>query len=267
MTQNIKIYSDGASRGNPGRGGFGAILIYEDGAGVLKVDEYGGREDVTTNNRMELLGVITALESLSGYYPIQHDPKKIEIYTDSAYVIQGIKSWIFGWKRNNWVTKTKEPVKNVDLWKRLSDAVDTCTRTDFELDWIQVPGHAGIPGNERCDQIATTFADAVTSDTRDEEPSNIQLFKGFASAYQFQDILKEISRAEISDIKSEQKISGKKSTKGAVAYSYVTCLNGKITTYSNWKDCEHAVKGVKGVKYKKSISKSDEEKIIAEFLS
>ena len=265
MNKKIVIYSDGASRGNPGRGGFGAVTLYHNATGELRVDEFGGCEELTTNNRMELLGVITALESFDGYYAQGDMSQQVDIYTDSAYVIQGMQSWIHGWKKNNWITKTKEPVKNVDLWQRLDVVVGKCQRSGMHIHWIQVPGHAGVPGNERCDVIATEYADSCTGSGSDAQVP--VLYRGYASEYEHPDVLTPISEHQIKQMKDKKNAasqSGKKST--APAYSYVSLINGKITTYTSWKDCEAAVKGVPGVKFKKSISKEDEGRIIADFL-
>lgn len=269
ILQNIIIYSDGASRGNPGRGGFGAVTIYPNSKNQLRIDEFGGREEHTTNNRMELLGVITALESFKDYYSKDIVPKTILIYTDSAYVIQGIRDWVKGWKKNNWITKTKEPVKNVDLWQRLSDIVDSQIQFGFFIDWIQVPGHAGVAGNERCDEIATGFADSFKNKDDGHANAFLLLYKGFALDYPHPEILKYISKEYIMHLKQKKDAtssSKKESNKSTTAYSYISLIEGKISIYTNWKDCEIAVKGKSGVKFKKSLSKEDEVKIIAEFL-
>ncbi|WP_102108426.1 ribonuclease HI [Oceaniglobus roseus] len=138
----IIAYTDGACSGNPGPGGWGALLIAKDGDTVLKQRELKGGEPETTNNRMELLGAINALESLSR-------PSRITIVTDSAYVKNGVTSWIHGWKRNGWRTSQKKPVKNEDLWKRIDAAQ---SRHDVTWEWIK--GHAGHPENERADELA-----------------------------------------------------------------------------------------------------------------
>ena len=138
MTEGVvEIYSDGACRGNPGPGGWGAILRFN---GVEK--ELFGGEAATTNNRMELTAVIRALEALKG-------PSRAHVYTDSQYVQKGIKEWIHGWKRNGWKTAAKEPVKNKDLWIELDEL-----RKKHEIEWHWVKGHAGHPENERADALA-----------------------------------------------------------------------------------------------------------------
>lgn len=135
-------YTDGACSGNPGPGGWGALLIARDGDTVLKERSLKGGEADTTNNRMELLAAITALETLDR-------PTALTIVTDSAYVKDGITSWIHGWKKRGWKTAAKKPVKNEDLWRRLDAAV---ARHDVTWEWVK--GHAGHPENERADELA-----------------------------------------------------------------------------------------------------------------
>lgn len=133
----VLIYADGACKGNPGPGGWGAWIQYEQHEKEL----FGG-EALTTNNRMELTAVIRALEALKR-------PCKIKVYTDSVYVQKGISEWIVGWKARNWRTSDKKPVKNDDLWRELDRLVQ-----QHEIQWIWVKGHAGHAGNERADMLA-----------------------------------------------------------------------------------------------------------------
>jgi len=135
-------YTDGACSGNPGPGGWGALLIARDGDTVVKTRELKGGAADTTNNRMELLGAIEALDALE-------KPSTITVITDSAYVKNGVSEWIHGWKRNGWKTSTKKPVKNVDLWQRLDAAQARHTVT-----WEWIKGHAGHEENERADELA-----------------------------------------------------------------------------------------------------------------
>jgi ribonuclease HI len=135
-------YTDGACSGNPGPGGWGALLIARDGDAVLKERELNGGESLTTNNRMELLAAISALEALDR-------PTTITVVTDSAYVKNGIAGWIEGWKRNGWRTADRKPVKNEDLWRRLDEA-----RARHRVRWEWIKGHAGHPENERADELA-----------------------------------------------------------------------------------------------------------------
>ena len=137
MTPQVVIYSDGACSGNPGPGGWGAVMI----AGQ-HVKEICGGEPATTNNRMELMAAIQALETLK-------KPCKVELHTDSQYVMKGISEWIFGWKKRGWRTADGKPVKNDDLWRRLDTA-----RARHDVSWNWVKGHAGHELNERADALA-----------------------------------------------------------------------------------------------------------------
>ena len=138
----LYAYTDCACSGNPGPGGWGALLQAKDGTEVVKERSLQGGEADTTNNRMELLAAINALEALER-------PSVITVVTDSAYVKGGITAWLFGWKKNGWKTSTKKPVKNVDLWQRLDTAQ---ARHDVTWEWVK--GHAGHPENERADELA-----------------------------------------------------------------------------------------------------------------
>ena len=140
----IEIYTDGACKGNPGPGGWGAYLKY----GEHEKELFGG-EAHTTNNRMELLGVISALAALTRTC-------EVTIHTDSQYVKNGIETWIHGWKKNGWKTAAKQPVKNEDLWKMLDEQV-----ARHQVQWRWVKGHAGNPGNERADQLANRGVESL----------------------------------------------------------------------------------------------------------
>lgn len=140
----VEIYTDGACRGNPGPGGWGAVLRYR---GHEK-DLHGGEKD-TTNNRMELMAAIRALESLSR-------PCKIRLTTDSQYVMKGVTEWMVNWKKRGWKTADKKPVKNVDLWQRLDQAL-----AGHQVEWAWVKGHSGHPENERADALANRGIDEL----------------------------------------------------------------------------------------------------------
>ncbi len=137
MSKIVEIYTDGACSGNPGPGGWGALLRFN---GHEK--EMCGGEDDTTNNRMEMMAVIKALEALT-------KPSQVKIYTDSKYVMDGITKWIEGWKARGWKTAAKKPVKNKDLWQEIDLAVG---KHSVEFEWVK--GHAGHPDNERADELA-----------------------------------------------------------------------------------------------------------------
>ena len=138
----LYAYTDGACSGNPGPGGWGALMQAKDGSAVIKERALKGGEPETTNNRMELLAAINALEALER-------PSEITIVTDSNYVKNGITSWIFGWKKNGWKNAAKKPVKNAELWQRLDAA-----NARHQVTWEWVKGHAGHPENERADALA-----------------------------------------------------------------------------------------------------------------
>jgi len=139
----VEIYTDGACSGNPGPGGWGAILRWGD----REKEIWGGDGGQTTNNRMELMAAIQALELLAR-------PVTVRLHTDSSYLRNGILSWLPNWKRNGWQTSEKKPVKNADLWQRLDAAVKS-----HQIEWVWVKGHAGDPGNERADALANRGMD------------------------------------------------------------------------------------------------------------
>ena len=144
----VIVYTDGASRGNPGHGGYGAVLRYTSPSGKEHVLELSCGYERTTNNRMELMGVIAALEALKR-------PCEVELHSDSQYVVNAFNQhWVDGWLKRGWKNAKKEPVKNSDLWKRLLEA-----KKPHDVTFVWVKGHAGHPENERCDALATAAAD------------------------------------------------------------------------------------------------------------
>jgi len=140
----VEVFSDGACKGNPGVGGWGALLRNKG-----QERELCGGELLTTNNRMELMGAISALEALTR-------PCKVHLHTDSKYVLQGITEWLANWKKRGWKTADKKPVKNDDLWRRLDGAV-----AQHDIEWIWVKGHAGHEGNERADELANRGVEMI----------------------------------------------------------------------------------------------------------
>ncbi|GAA1740742.1 ribonuclease HI [Isoptericola hypogeus] len=143
-TPLVEMWTDGACKGNPGIGGWGALLR----SGGHEKELFGG-ETLTTNNRMELTAVVEALRALKR-------PSTVTIHVDSSYVMNGMKTWVAGWKRNGWTTSARKPVKNVDLWQALDAEV-----TKHDVRWVWVKGHAGDPGNERADALANLGVDSV----------------------------------------------------------------------------------------------------------
>lgn len=148
--KNIHIYSDGACKGNPGPGGWGAVIQYG-----KHEKEISGGDVNTTNNRMEIQAAINALNMLI-------EPCKVTLFTDSKYVIDGITKWVEGWKRNGWVNASKKPVRNSDLWHELIAAAK-----DHDIEWKWVKGHDGNPGNERADTLASDAAIAIIEEIED----------------------------------------------------------------------------------------------------
>jgi len=236
------IFTDGSSRGNPGPGGWGTIVIGSkllvNGKSQTQVIELGGAEKETTNNRMELTAAVEGLKKAP-------EGGQIILYTDSSYVINGITKWIHGWKKNGWKTKTKEDVLNKDLWMKLSEELET-----RKVSWKYVGGHVGIVGNERCDHIATALADG----------RKIELYDGPIANYDLPNILD----IKVDDNKSTEKKSNSARAK-AKAFSYISSVGGVIEVHKTWAECEKRVKGKRGARYKKSISQADEDKIIEEF--
>lgn len=155
VTESVWAYTDGACRGNPGPGGWGVLLRYRG-----QERELWGAERVTTNNRMELMAAIRALESLA-------KPCHVRLCTDSQYVMKGITEWLPNWVRRNWQTATKTPVKNQDLWKRLVKAT-----TAHRVEWEWVKGHAGHPENERADRLANRGIDELLAASAGREESD-----------------------------------------------------------------------------------------------
>ena len=232
--QKVLIYTDGACSGNPGPGGFGAIVSYSDQA-----YELGGYEPQTTNNRMEMMAAIAALESLKGRLD---QGTHVILYTDSVYVIRGMTQWIFGWMRRGWKNAEGQEVTNRDLWIRLNDVVKL-----FRVDWRFIRGHKGIAGNERCDEIAVAFS----------HKESIFLYQGTKAEYSFD--LDQLPQAEpLPEFKSQG--GGSKEAKSPAWY--LSLISGKVTKYSTWKDCEAAVKGRPGVKFKKVTSQSEEDELL-----
>ena len=148
MSQTVEVYTDGACRGNPGPGGWGVLLRF----GKTEKELYGGEAE-TTNNRMELMAAIQALENLKRGC-------KVSLTTDSQYVRKGITEWIANWKKRGWKTASKQPVKNQDLWQRLDKAA-----TQHQVEWHWVRGHTGHPENERADELANKGIDELRSNS------------------------------------------------------------------------------------------------------
>jgi ribonuclease HI len=233
MTEKTLIFTDGAAKGNPGRGGFGVVISYDG-----KVLEKGGFKEYTTNNEMELKAVVEALKEVAG--------KKVpvEIYTDSKYVVEGAKGWVFGWVKNGWKTKTGGDVLNKDLWQELLPLLGK-----VEIVWHKVPGHVGIVGNERADVIASDFADKGT----------FELYVG-----SFEQYGRNIHDTSYDEAKAQERSDARK-RQNLKAYSYISAVDGVVQIHQTWAECEARVKGKKGTRFKKSLDASNEKEILREF--
>lgn len=234
---DIIIYTDGSSRGNPGPGGWGAIIATHD-----TVVELGAGDAHTTNNKMELSAAIESLE----YVRDLGNAYSINMHVDSQYVINGITKWVAGWERNGWINSKKEEVLNRDLWEPLAEVVADLQMSGCKISWHYTPGHAGIEGNDRADIIATMFADGDT----------VELFNGARDVYE----VDLVPHAGDQKLLAAKKLKSK-SKSGVKAYSYLSLVNGKLEKHTTWAECEKRVKGVKGVKFKKSVN-ADDEKLI-----
>jgi ribonuclease HI len=258
LRNEIIIYTDGSSRGNPGPAGWGSVLLFPDG----KVIELGGREKESTNNRMEISAAIFGLKEVEKTMLHQNadeekrtKAKTLKIYTDSSYLLNGITMWIYGWAKNNWLTKTKEPVLNRDLWETLYK-VESNLKHKYEINWEKVSGHAGVHLNERCDAIATSFAGNNTT----------ILFRGNLKDYQ--KLFGKINSDEITSSQPSPLVRGRarvgvSSSRKKEAYAYVSQVAGKIHSDKTWAQCEKRVKGKSGAKYQKVFSREEEQNLIA----
>lgn len=235
LPDGIIVYTDGACSGNPGPGGWGAVVVLE----CKEVAELGGGEPATTNNRMEMSGVIGALAFVAGR------AGHLTIFTDSTYVIRGITQWVWGWKRNSWKTADGKEVSNQDLWQKMFDFVQG-RKSLGEIQWHYVRGHCGTPGNERCDEIAVAFA----------KGGGLSLYRGSVSSYDL-DILTLPTTEALSDMKSKTKVAEK-----ARVHSYLSVLGGIVYRHKDWPSCERRVKGKSGAKFKKSTSAANEKEIL-----
>ncbi len=225
----IVLFTDGACSGNPGPGGWGCVIATSEG----KVIELAGREEPTTNNRMELGGVIAGLRAVSGM------PGVAVVHSDSTYVLEGISKWILGWKRRGWTTAAGEPVKNEDLWRTLDALV--AARGKGGVEWRWVKGHAGHDANERCDELAVAMA----------KRNPVDLYEGPLTSYPHGSLLPSQPKA----LPARPKAGERKAADTRPTW-YLSWLDGKLERHETWAACEARVKG-RPAKFKKV--RSDEE--------
>jgi ribonuclease HI len=232
----IVVFCDGAAKGNPGPGGWGVVIATPEG----HVLELGGAAGHTTNNKMELTAAIQALTE------IRADGRAADVHTDSTYVIKGIREWIWGWRRRGWKTAANTDVLNRDLWVEL-DQLSTARGKDG-LAWHYVRGHAGIPGNERVDEIADGLARG--------EP--VPLYCGPIAEY-------GVAIFDLPDdttVPSRSRASTSGRSPAGAAYSYLSLVDGTLMRHATWAECERRVKGQSGAKFKKATSAADESAIL-----
>jgi ribonuclease HI len=232
----IVVFTDGGAKGNPGAGGWAAVIVLPEG----RVIELGGGASGVTNNQMELTGAISALERLQG------TRGEVAVYTDSTYLIKGIREWIWAWRRRGWKTAEGADVLNRDLWERLSRAV--AARGDEAIAWHYVRGHTGVAGNERVDEIATAFA----------LHRQIDLYDGPLSGY----------ARPILDLPDETTVparGGRPAPPKGQPYSYLSVVEGQLMRHATWADCERRVKGRSGARFKKAMSPNDEAAILRDW--
>lgn len=230
--ESIIIFTDGACTGNPGPGGWAAVIAFPNG----QVRELGGGNPQTTNNRMELVGALKALQALEGH------TEPTVIYTDSVYVIRGITEWIWNWRRRGWKNAEGGDILNQDIWEELF--IQASLRKEFGLDWKYVRGHTGVPGNERCDEIAVAYS----------KGKKIALFDGSLLHYSY----------AIYDLPPDQDLPEMRSSNEPKkkAHSYLSMLGGIVVRHKSWTGCELRVKGQAGAKFKKAMSPEDENSIL-----
>jgi ribonuclease HI len=236
MSERIVVFTDGASKGNPGPGGWGVVVVTPDG----HVTELGGGAALTTNNKMELTGAIQALSYL------QRTPGPLAVHTDSTYVIQGIEQWVHNWRRRGWKTAAGSDVLNRDLWEALWDLV--AARGPRAVAWHYVRGHVGIPGNERVDTIADAFATQMP----------VTLYDGPLLGYG----IPILDLPDDTSVPKRSPSSPRSSGSKAAAYSYVSVVDGVPMRHTTWAECEQRVKGRSGARFKKATSAVDQAEIL-----
>jgi ribonuclease HI len=233
--EKIIIYTDGASKGNPGPGGWGAIVV-----GGGKAKELGGGEKHTTNNRMEMMGALEALR-----YASKLPPVPTVVHTDSSYVINGITKWVRGWKAKGWMTAQKKEVINKELWQELANVVDSF---NAPIEWKYVGGHIGIAGNERVDEIANAFALG----------KHITLHSGAHENYGV-----DVHNTSHDEALKKTKSDSRSRSRGK-AHSYVSLVEGVVQVHKTWGECEARVRGKKA-RFKKALTPDEERRIIFDF--
>ncbi len=234
---SVTIFTDGACSGNPGPGGWGAIIAFPNDT----VREIAGREAQTTNNRMELTAILEAFHAVADF--LGDESAEVHLYSDSSYALHGLSGWMYGWAKRGWKSAEGNPIANPDLWQSFYKILRA---KKWTVEWHYVRGHQGVPGNERCDEISVAM-------TRGE---SVNLYDGPRRSYpvDLSDVPPDTSLPPLS--KNPAKDGEKKPT-------YLSYVNGKLYRDPDWKSCEARVKGVRGAKFKKVFSRREEEEILA----
>lgn len=234
IAKGILVFTDGACSGNPGPGGWGAVVVLPQG----EVVELGGRKEPTTNNEMEMAAILEALRFVKS----KGFTEEVHLFSDSTYALRGIQSWIWGWRKNTWKNSEGQEVANRELWESLFKVVYGSPKLNIE--WYYSRGHQGTPGNERCDQIAVAFS----------QKKYIQLYRGPLVGYPIpiHDLPEDGEMPEMRPQEPKKK-----------AYSYLSMVGGIVYRHFDWASCERRVKGQSGAKFKKAESPEDEKNILS----
>ncbi|HEX4799193.1 MAG TPA: ribonuclease H [Candidatus Paceibacterota bacterium] len=230
--EHILVFTDGAAKGNPGPGGYGAIIVRQG-----KVSELGGRAKHTTNNEMELRAVVVALTHIGNTSNV------VMLYTDSKYVVEGAQKWVYGWMKNGWRTKGDTDVLHKALWQEL-----TVLLKNTRVEWHKIPGHSGVVGNTRADAIASSFG-------KGESPI---LYSGRITQYPY-DITSLAYEEAVAQSRSEAR-----KRQVQKAYSYVSEVDGVVQVHATWLECEARVRG-KRARFKKALNAEEEREIARTF--
>jgi ribonuclease HI len=268
MTFDWILYGDGACSGNPGPGGWGSVFFYLPDTTIQNsnhfpfqnVAEFGQHIDQTTNNRMEILALLDGLTAAQKLMSQQKSTLygKGLILSDSVYVLKGITSWIFGWKKRGWTTAEGAPVSNKDLWLEFDEKIKHLKKT-CQLTWRYVPGHKNIQGNERCDEIAVLYS----------KKQKVPLFQGPCTHYllHLQNFSEKNFDQNLFQIPVEHPIplSKAKNDKTNLKAYYLSLIDGQLIRHDNWAECEMRVKGRSGAKFKKVVSNEEEKNILSQW--
>lgn len=262
ILKSIIIFTDGACSGNPGPGGWGAIIAFPQG----QIKELGGQQDATTNNEMEMMALDKAFSylvrvasdakansnsisqtNISNPFTNSNDlnSMQINVFSDSTYVIRGLTQWVWAWKNKNWKTAQGEDVKNKNLWIQLMQNMDSLKRLGKKISFHYSRGHVGTPGNERCDEIAVGMS----------QKKWVSLYEGDLINYSVSiyDLPEETELPPMKDYNNEKKKE---------AFCYLSYVDGKVEQHRTWAECEARVKGRSGAKFKKCLTQEDMHQLL-----